>query len=181
MRELIGNLLAVSLPSEGFCSALRQTVARFEEQTGLVAALDIASDENDLCDPAVLSPATGVQLLRIVQEALANVRRYAGRPSRVNVRLKAAAGQLRLVVEDNGAGFELDGSGVASDHFGLQVMRQRAARLGGELTVHSAVGQGTRVEVCLPLNTLDDQTPGYGMTPAQAGAPQPREQRRDVA
>ncbi len=109
VRELIGNLLVVSLPSESFCSALRQTVARFEAQTGLSATLGIVGDEQAICDPARLSPATGVQLLRIVQEALTNVRKHAGRPSRISVQIEVEAGQVHVVVEDNGAGFDLGG------------------------------------------------------------------------
>ncbi|HSN77253.1 MAG TPA: histidine kinase N-terminal 7TM domain-containing protein [Anaerolineae bacterium] len=175
VRELIGNLLAVSLPSESFCSALRQTVARFEAQTGLSATLDIAGDEQAICDPARLSPATGVQLLRIVQEALTNVRKHADRPSRISVQIAVEAGQVHVVVEDNGAGFNMGQPGGAGDHFGLQVMRQRAAHCGGELVVHSAVGQGTRVEICLPLDAHHSQTPGYDLTPALPNAPMPRE------
>lgn len=151
VRELIGNLLAVSLPSEGFCSALRQVLARFEEQTGLAVRLKIEGDTDTVCGPTALSPATGVQLLRIVQEALANVRKHAGSPSRINVHLKVEAGQLRLKVEDNGGGFDPALPGATGDHFGLQVMRQRAARIGGEIAVHSTPGQGTCVEVCAPL------------------------------
>jgi signal transduction histidine kinase len=175
VRELIGNLLAVSLPSESFCSALRQTVARFEAQTGLSATLDIAGDEQAICDPALLSPATGVQLLRIIQEALTNVRKHAGRPSRISVQIEVEAGQVHVAVEDNGAGFDMGQPGGAGDHFGLQVMRQRAARFGGELVVHSAVGQGTRVEICLPLDAHHSQMPGYDLTPALADAPMPME------
>lgn len=154
VRELIGNLLAVSLPSEGFCSALRQALARFEEQTGLAAKLEIKGDANAVCGPTALSPTTGVQLLRIVQEALANVRKHAGSLSRISVQLRVEAGQLYLTVEDNGAGFDPDQPGASADHFGLQVMRQRAERVGGQLTVQSSRGEGTRVELRVPLTAL---------------------------
>ena len=151
VRELIGNLLAVSLPSEGFCAALRQIAARFEAQYGLAVRLEIDGPAAALCDPSGLPAATGVQLVRIVQEALANVRKHAGRPSRVSVRLEAEAGQMRLAIEDDGAGFDPRAPGDEGEHFGLRVMRQRAARIGGQIAVHSAPGQGTRVEVRVPL------------------------------
>jgi len=150
-RELIGNLLTISLPSEGFCSTLRHVVTRFEEQTGLHVSLDIEHEAEAGCDPSVLPPAAGVQLLRIVQEALANVRKHAGGPTQISVRLRAQAGQLQLTVQDNGAGFDPAQTGADGMRFGLQVMRQRAERIGGQLAVHSAPGQGTRVEVCVPL------------------------------
>lgn len=154
VRELIGNLLVVSLPSENFCSALRQVSARFEEQTGLGIKLEIEGDAGTVCSPTTLSPATGVQLLRIVQESLANVRKHAGSPRLIYVRLKVEAGQLHLSVEDNGTGFDPALPGAARSHFGLQVMRTRAARIGGEIAVHSTPGHGTRIEVRVPLNSL---------------------------
>jgi PAS domain S-box-containing protein len=150
-RELIGQLLTVSLPSEGFCTTLRQAVDRFEKQNGLPVRLDIVQDADKACDPSVLPPATGVQLLRIVQEALANVRKHAGSPTQISVDLRAADGQLQLIVADNGNGFDPAVNGPNGERFGLQVMRQRAERIGGQVSVHSAPGQGTRVEVSVPL------------------------------
>jgi PAS domain S-box-containing protein len=150
-RELIGNLLTISLPSEGFCSTLRHVVTRFEEQNGLHVSLDIEHEAEAGCDPSVLPPAFGVQLLRIVQEALANVRKHAGGPTQISVRLRAEAGQMQLTIADNGAGFDPAQTGGDGRRFGLQVMRQRAERIGGQFAVHSAPGQGTWVEVCVPL------------------------------
>ncbi len=151
IRELIGNLLTVSLPSEGFCVALRQAVARFEKQNDLPVRLEISGDARTLCGPTLLPPGVGVQLLRIVQEALANVRKHAGRPSEVAVRLTADAGCAQLVIADNGAGFDSARVAAEGNRYGLQVMAQRAERIGGQVTVRSAPGQGTRVEVRVPL------------------------------
>jgi PAS domain S-box-containing protein len=150
-RELIGNLLAVSLPSDGFCSALRQTVIRFEELSGPPIRLEIDANAEATCDPTALPAAAGVQLLRIVQEALANVRKHAGSPTEVSVALRADDGQMRLTIADNGSGFAPGAVGDGGGHFGLQVMRQRAARIGGEIRVESAPGEGTCVEMALPL------------------------------
>ena len=150
LRELIGNLLAVSLPSEGVCATLRQSVAQFEQQNGLAVDLDI-DPAATLCDPGLLPASAGVQLVRIVQEALANVRKHGGDPNQISVRLRVEAGEVQVTVTDNGAGFDPQAMGANGRHFGLQVMRQRAERIGGRLTVHSAPGQGTRVEVNVPL------------------------------
>lgn len=151
VRELIGNLLAVSLPSEGFCTTLHQIVTRFEQQNEMAVRLDIDSAAVALGDPGLLPAPTGVQLVRIVQEALANVRRHAGGPSQVSVQARVEAGQLLLAIADDGVGFDPGATGVPGEHFGLRVMRQRAAHIGGQLAVHSALGQGTRVEVRVPL------------------------------
>ncbi|MFN2242046.1 MAG: sensor histidine kinase, partial [Anaerolineae bacterium] len=152
-RELIGDLLTVSMPSEGLCGALRQTVARFKDQTELPVSLMLTEDVDAVCRSSALSPAAGVQLLRILQEALANVRKHAGCPSQIGVQLMAEDGQLRMTVTDNGPGFDPAVAGAGGQHFGLQVMAQRAERIGGQLAVRSNHGHGTQVEVCVPLDS----------------------------
>jgi signal transduction histidine kinase len=151
MRELIGDLLTISLPSEGFCDTLRRVAAQFGKQNGLHVSLEIEHDAEISCAPSVLPPAAGVQLLRIVQEALANVRKHAGSPTLIDLRLRAQTGQLQLTITDNGTGFDPLLAGTVGKHYGLQVMRQRAASIGGQLAIHSAPDQGTRVEVSVPL------------------------------
>jgi signal transduction histidine kinase len=151
-RELIGDLLTVSMPSEGLCGAVRQTVARFKDQTSLSVSLMLAEDVDALCRSSVLPPAAGVQLLRILQEALANVRKHAGCPSQIGVQLMAEDGHLRMTVTDNGPGFDPAVASAGGQHFGLQVMAQRAERIGGQLAVHSKHDHGTQVEVCVPLD-----------------------------
>jgi signal transduction histidine kinase len=151
VRELIGSMLTVSLPVEGFCVALRQVVTQFEQRNGLAVALAIDDPAAMFSDPDMLPAPSGVQLIRIVQEALANVRKHAGAPDQIDVRLRADAGQLQLAITDNGVGFDQALLGIGDRHFGLQVMRQRAARIGGQLVVHSAPGEGTRVEVFVPV------------------------------
>jgi signal transduction histidine kinase len=82
-------------------------------------------------------------LLRVGQEALANVRRHA-RASRARVRLDYAAEQVRLRVSDDGDGFDPDG---VSGGYGLRGMRSRVAEAGASLTVCSEPGHGTEVSV----------------------------------
>ncbi len=170
-RELIGNLLTVSLPSEGFCSTLRGAVRRSEEQIGVPIRLEINEGAESACDPAALPPAAGVQLLRIVQEALANVRKHAGSPSEISVALRADGGQMELTVADNGTGFSPGPTGDGGGHFGLQVMRQRAARIRAEISVQSAPGEGTsvRVSVPLPSESSVSRASDEAVPPAAAG------------
>jgi two-component system nitrate/nitrite sensor histidine kinase NarX len=156
MRGMIGDLLTVSLSPEGLCAALRQTVSHFEAQSGLAARLDVDGAVAALCEPGRLSPFIGLQIIRIVQEALANVRRHAGAPDRIALSLRVDAGQLRLAITDDGAGFSPAQSGSSDGHFGLQVMRQRAERIGGRLAVYSAPGEGTRVEMCVPVGAIGE-------------------------
>jgi signal transduction histidine kinase len=94
-----------------------------------------------------------VQLLRIIQEALANVRKHAA-ATHAEVRLSLHDQSLEATVEDNGAGFEPDALGRAVvPRFGLTTMRERAEAIGGTLSIESTPGSGTRVSVRLPIDS----------------------------
>jgi signal transduction histidine kinase len=152
-RELIDHLLSVSLPSENFCTTLRRILADFENQTGMPARLELTGEaiQEDCYDPARLPPPVAVQLVRISQEALANVRKHARGARQVMVELKNTDGQVLLSIQDDGSGFELADQRSNGKHFGLQVMRQRAARIGGRIVIDSTPGGGTRVMVEVPV------------------------------
>jgi signal transduction histidine kinase len=151
MRDLIGQLFSASLQSGGFGEALGQEVARFERQTDLTITMDIGGGADALDEAAVLPPATAVQLLRILQEALTNVRKHAGHPNEIRVEFAIEEGQARLTIADNGVGFDPALAGEAGEHFGLRGMSQRAETIGGRIAVQSALGQGTRIEVSAPI------------------------------
>ena len=154
-REMIGSLLSVSMPAENFCDTLGQILVSFEQQTGLVVHLEIdqdpAVDTKEFYSPIWLPPAIAVQLMRIAQEVLANIRRHAQGASQACVQLKARDGQILLIIADDGVGFDQAVQRTDGKHFGLQVMRQRAARIGGQVIIASTPGKGTRIEVCVPL------------------------------
>lgn len=86
-------------------------------------------------------------LYRIVQEALTNVLKHAS-ASRLLVRLQHMAGKTRLVVHDNGIGFDPT-TARWNGHFGLAGIEERAAMIGGSVTVKSQPGSGTTVELIL--------------------------------
>jgi nitrate/nitrite-specific signal transduction histidine kinase len=93
-----------------------------------------------------------IQVLRIIQEALSNVRKHAG-ATEVTVQLDATDGCLRVVVADDGRGFDPAGYERGDwPQFGLHTMRERAEAVGGRFQLHSAHGRGTEVVVFIPLN-----------------------------
>jgi signal transduction histidine kinase len=96
-----------------------------------------------------LPARTEAELLRIVQEALNNVRKHAD-ATVVWVTAQAEGDRLHIDVVDNGRGF--DGAAVGSGSFGLQSMRERAELIGATFTVTSAPQDGTRVEVVVPFD-----------------------------
>lgn len=87
-------------------------------------------------------------VFRIVQEALLNIRRHSRSP-RARLVIRQEGDRLRLEIEDFGVGF--DPAQVPGDRFGLEAMRTRCEAFGGRLEIHSAIGQGTRLYVELPV------------------------------
>ena len=148
IRQQIRDLY-VRVTSEGFATALRACARGFEND-GLSTVLDLSLPQT--VEDVTLDPESCLQLVRIVQEALANVRKHA-RASRVRIRFDIVDGCLAGSVTDNGCGFdEHSTEWAAQRHFGLQIMRERARAIDGRLEVTSAPGQGTRVSIVVPLD-----------------------------
>jgi signal transduction histidine kinase len=129
------------------------------DQLDLGVALDalatrLAGDQVGGCQVTVegtaapLAPPVADELLRIAGEALQNAFRHA-EARHIEVRLCYEQAQVTLTVLDDGRGFDTLVS--RPGHFGLQGLRERAARLGAVLRVDSRPGAGTRVEVTVPL------------------------------
>ena len=142
LRELIEHFRA-PVDEGGLAPALERAVERFRHACPEVRALLQTRWEGlELPDEAEF------QLARVAQEALANVRKHArARTVRVLLAGDAASGHCRLLVEDDGVGFEAPAADAAGGggHIGLGLLRDRAARLGGRLQIESEPGEGTRV------------------------------------
>jgi two-component system NarL family sensor kinase len=141
-RRSVLDLRAAPLEGRSLPEALKTLVDRWEAETGVATRFKAINGGRPL------PPRVEVALYRVCQEALTNVARHA-RPSRVTVRLVATPDAVRLVVQDDGRGF--DPSRVQDDRHGLMGMRERAVTIGGLLEVESASNEGTRVEVTVPL------------------------------
>ncbi len=142
VRENILSLRTTLSNEKGLIPALQEYVEEFGIQTGIQMQF-LCSLPND---PA-LSPLAEAQLIRIIQEALANVRKHA-RAEHAQVRLTQRNGSLRVIISDDGIGFECAGK---RGHYGLLTMRERAEAAGGGLTVTSQQGKGTQVETWMPV------------------------------
>jgi len=146
LRRLISALRPPYLEDLGFFSALealvRETAGRTDARVEFVQEGEVRR-----CDPEVELAA-----YRIAQEALTNALQYA-RAQRITVRIRCEEGGLFLAVEDDGIGFTLPprpDSLTRQGRFGLVGMQERATRLGGQLTIETAPGRGTRIAVRLP-------------------------------
>ncbi len=101
-----------------------------------------------------LSPVAELQLLRIAQEALTNVRRHA-LATKVVVKLESNTQTVEMMVKDNGQGFNLaDLEKSPPGYHGLNIIKERAEGLGGSLTISTAPGEGTEVRVSLPTEKV---------------------------
>lgn len=142
VRENILSLRTTLSGEAGLIPALREYVTEFGLQHNLQADLWVESS-----NAIHLSPLAEVQVVRIVQEALTNVRKHAG-ASQVRVHLGCREGVLAVTITDDGQGFEMP---IPAGHFGLLTMRERAESVSGGLTVTSTPGQGTQVNLWLPV------------------------------
>ncbi|WP_462322568.1 type IV pili methyl-accepting chemotaxis transducer N-terminal domain-containing protein [Halochromatium sp.] len=142
LRELL-TTFRLKIGGEGLSAAVTETVDEFRLRTGLEIAVEDRLVAGDL------SPNEEVHLLQIVREALSNAARHA-RAAHVRLRLlsDAASGEVGVEVSDDGVG--LDTNPGRPGHYGLTIMRERAASLGGTLQIEPGVAAGTVVRLRFP-------------------------------
>jgi signal transduction histidine kinase len=148
LRELLENVRAGTSDTEPLEHALSELVRRFGIYTGTVA--QFVSNGS----AAGIGAQERRELVQIVVEALANVRKHSA-AKRVTVRTKVASGRLRLTIEDSGRGFPFAGVRTAAElrksGEGPRTILERVQHLSGDLRVKSTPGTGCIVEVSLPM------------------------------
>jgi PAS domain S-box-containing protein len=142
-RRIAADLRPLMLDDLGLVPAAQWLVENFKERHGIECDITITPPELELVDPQ----ATAVY--RIMQESLANAARHA-KASRVDVTLTSVDGHVRLQVCDDGIGFDLSDPRKPNS-FGLVGLRERAHLVDGEITIDTAPGDGTRIDVRIPL------------------------------
>jgi two-component system nitrate/nitrite sensor histidine kinase NarX len=145
LRELI-TYFRTRMDSRGLVHVLAEMSESFFDRTGV--ALEFANHVPDLQLPV----GREVQVFHIVQEGLANVCKHAD-ARRARLSLERKGDGYEIVIEDDGVGMVADptsGEHGRAGHYGIAIMRERAHRLGGELTLHGAPGAGTRVRLYFP-------------------------------
>ncbi|HEX6540181.1 MAG TPA: PAS domain S-box protein [Ktedonobacterales bacterium] len=141
MRALILELRPESLEREGLASALRKLAEATHRREGLTVRAHVG------LEPAISLEAKQA-FYRIAQEALHNAVKHA-QASRLDLTFETTSEAATLTVADDGTGFDPDGN--FPGHLGLRSMRERITRLGGNLSITSAPGQGTTVQATLPI------------------------------
>jgi len=143
-RRYVWDLRSQELQKKDLPAALRDTTKRLTAESNIEAVVEVAG----LLRP--LPPDVETNLLRIGQEAINNAVKHA-QANRIDVALNFDTRNVRLSIRDDGRGFDPDEQ-IADDHFGLIGMRERAAQVGGVLSIKSAKERGTEIVVEAPLN-----------------------------
>lgn len=145
LRELLYSFRA-PMDRRGLVPALERLTERFRQETGLHTLF-----QND-CGPFELSAAAELQVLRIAQEALANVRKHAEAQTVRVLLTRGNGGAFMLLIEDDGVGFSAAAKeGDPGEHIGLAIMAERALRICADCRIESEPGEGTRVELVFPV------------------------------
>jgi len=143
VREAILGLRETVSSGDGLAAALRMYGEKFSRQSGIAVGVELEGRE-----PPPLASDVEVQLVRVVQEALTNVRKHAS-ATRITIRVLHADGATVIEVEDDGRGFDREAAGGSEHHFGLRTMQERLEQVGGLLEISSTPGCGTTVRITI--------------------------------
>jgi two-component system nitrate/nitrite sensor histidine kinase NarX len=141
LRELLASFRA-PLDRRGLIPTLEEITRRFGQRTGIHSVFQMG------CRPFDLSAAEELQIMRIVQETLTNVRKHAQAQTVRVLLTREQTGEYVLLIEDDGVGFSTPRrSGHPGEHIGLSILEERARRINAALNIESEPGEGTRVEL----------------------------------
>jgi signal transduction histidine kinase len=154
-RRLVLALRPAPLEEASLPEALGRVAERWTQETGIKTDFTVTGD------PCPLHPEAEVTLLRAMQEALANVHKHA-QARNVSVTLSYMDDQVAMDVHDDGIGFDPENPAHPPNQvgggFGLRVMQERVAQLGGTLVVESSLGQGATLAIQVPVMPNEKET-----------------------
>ena len=137
LRDLLANF-RLKIGNKGVASAIADMVQRFQQETG------IAMFFQNECQPLHLTSAQEVQVFYVIQEALTNIRKHSNARN-VRVMLNNEDDFYTVLIEDDGLGMIEVPEGIPGERVGLAIMRERTARLPGQLVIESEPDEGTRI------------------------------------
>jgi len=165
LRELITHFRA-PIDKRGLIPAVEHLIDRFRNQSDISVFLQ--KEWNVLHLP----PSIEVQALRIIQESLNNIRKHS-QAHTVRVILRSdIQGDCRILIEDDGVGMNVPktantNNSASGEHIGLSIMDERAARIGGTVTIESEEGEGTRIILRFPHPGTTTTTGIHVQSPTQ--------------
>jgi len=166
LQRLMTDLRPSHLDDLGLSAALRWYAGRTSELSAISVRVDIHGEECDLDD------ALKITIFRIIQESLNNIIKHA-QASNVNIHLVYEEKNVHINVWDNGLGFDLDEAKkrrTSRPSLGLAGMEERAALLGGTVSIQSRPGYGTEIEAVIPYHKTLESDSSLSKTQEQAPA-----------
>ncbi|MBW7475005.1 sensor histidine kinase [Paenibacillus oenotherae] len=148
IRKIIFNLRPMALDDLGLIPTLRKYIQDFEEKTKIRTIFDTVGKEMRL--PSAMEAG----IYRMVQEAFSNALKHAN-PSYVALEVTYQAQIVKIIIKDNGIGFHVDlieSRAKDSANFGLIGMRERVELLEGRMEIESAIDEGTKIVIHIPIN-----------------------------
>ena len=150
-RKSISSLQATPQPRKSLQDILTSLVEQWSAEN-TDGNTFVFNTSFSFSEPLFLSPDQIAQVIPIVQEAIINARKHSD-ATQIQIQGKQLNGQVSITVEDNGKGFDLDNqTDLEGSHFGLKIMRARAARFGGKLKIDSKSDYGTIITLSWILN-----------------------------
>ncbi|RCX19341.1 PAS domain S-box-containing protein [Anaerobacterium chartisolvens] len=147
IREYIRNVRSLAYMEKDFITALEKHILNFKEQTGINVKLEMP----DGFTGEALKPNIRINMLNIIKEALNNVRKHA-EAENVRISCSLSQNQLCAAVEDDGKGFDIrQNHNAVKSKFGLDIMRERASEIGGQINIRTVEGKGSRISLCVPI------------------------------
>jgi two-component system nitrate/nitrite sensor histidine kinase NarX len=137
LRDLLTNY-RLRIDESGLVQTLAKLVERFRRETGIAVYF-----QNE-CQALGLTPAQEIQLFYIIQEALTNIRKHSSARN-VRIMLNNEDDLYTVLIEDDGLGMAGTAEDMPGEHAGLAIMRERTARLPGQIVIESEPGEGTRI------------------------------------
>ncbi len=147
VREFIFDLRPMMLDDLGVVPTLRRYIETLQEKYDLPVTMNVTGIERRLED------YIEVTIFRAVQEFLLNARNHA-QATQYQVLIDLSPDHITVAVEDNGSGFNVEDVYNDTDKISLSSLRERIEMLGGELNIVSALGEGTRAGMVIPINNV---------------------------
>jgi len=146
VRSLIGELKQTEVVTEGLDVVLKELSESFHRRYQIPVYYEIFLLSSEVRLPAL----TSIEVFYIAQEALVNICKHAA-ASEVWVKLIEKEKRIKLIIRDNGRGFNLNGKNWRSrEHFGLSIMQARAQKIGARLKIENSAENGTQVRLSIP-------------------------------
>ncbi len=143
VRQSVSTMRSNPLQEQSLERAIASLLESFHRSNGILPFYQINIEYS-------LPPEINTAIYRITQESLTNISKYAY-ATKVEFELTTTRGNLQLIIQDNGRGFDL---GQNTTGFGLHSMRDRTLAIGGEFNINSALGSGCKITVNIPLARL---------------------------